>query len=69
MEYGNLSIDNISNQNVDVSMADGVSLADEADPLDVYTIHRATAVSYTHLDVYKRQGHTYSWCCYKTIQI
>lgn len=42
MEYGNLSIDNISNQNVDVSMADGVSLADEADPLDVYTIHRAT---------------------------
>lgn len=23
-------------------MADGVSLADEADPLDVYTIHRAT---------------------------
>lgn len=42
MEYGNLSIDNISNQNVDVSMADGVSLADEADPLDVYTIHMAT---------------------------
>lgn len=42
MEYGNLSIDNISNQNVDVSMADGVSLADEADPLDVYTINRAT---------------------------
>ena len=42
MEYGNLSIDNISNQNVDVSMADGVSLADEADPLDVYTIHRRT---------------------------
>ena len=27
-------------------------------PEDRYTLHHTEAVSYTHLDVYKRQGHS-----------
>lgn len=41
-EYGNLYLDNIEKHPVNVSLSDSVELSDEADALEVYTVHRAT---------------------------